>query len=200
MRVPRAGPLGRTHKTLLRYCEYRFTLDPGLVTAHQKVYSANGMWDPNFSGGGHQPLGFDQLMAMYNHYTVIGAKIAVRMFGIDSTYEGLLSIHLQSNSSAPPNIEQLIENGSVAYKFIGSRDSGTTAALTLKCNPAKYLGRSKPLSDPQLKGTATANPDEQVYFVISADAPSGTDISGMYGICSIEYLAVFHEPKLLAQS
>jgi len=38
---------------------------------------------PNVSLGGHQPRGFDQLMAVYETYTVLGSKISVNWM-----YEG----------------------------------------------------------------------------------------------------------------
>ena len=37
----------------------------------------NSLFDPNLSGLGHQPRGFDQLMAVYEKYTVVAAKITV---------------------------------------------------------------------------------------------------------------------------
>jgi len=38
------------------------------------LFSANGMYDPNITATGHQPYYFDQMTALYNHYTVIGSK------------------------------------------------------------------------------------------------------------------------------
>ena len=67
--------LGSKVKTKLRYVEY-FTLNPaaaGLPATH--VFSANGLYDPNITGVGHQPRGFDQLMALYDHYYVSRSKI-----------------------------------------------------------------------------------------------------------------------------
>ena len=41
--------------------------------------------DPNHTGVGHQPLYFDQLMTIYNHYIVIGAKITVKFTAYPAT-------------------------------------------------------------------------------------------------------------------
>ena len=53
----------------------QITLNPAAGTVSKHVFSANGLFDPNITGVGHQPRGFDQYMALYNHYTVIGARI-----------------------------------------------------------------------------------------------------------------------------
>ncbi len=48
------------------------TLNPGVAgVAAIQVMTANGLYDPDITGVGHQPRGFDQIMALYNHYTVV---------------------------------------------------------------------------------------------------------------------------------
>lgn len=202
VRVPRSAPMGRSYKTLLRYCELGIGLNPGAAGASaQHVFSCNGLYDPNITGTGHQPLGFDQLMQVYDHYTVIGAKINVQFQNVDATYAQLCTIHLQDNTGTSSDIRVLLENGNAIYTFVGTAGSGReTVALSLKCNPNKFLSRSKPLSDPDLKGTASANPTEQCFFVITVAPPNASDTSTVYLAVTVEYTVVFHEPKQLSLS
>ena len=55
-------------------CSIVYTGSSGMIT---HSFSANGLYDPNLAVGGHQPMGFDEQMAIYDHYCVLGAKITV---------------------------------------------------------------------------------------------------------------------------
>lgn len=62
-------PLSPTYKAVLPYFETGLSINPaagGVVGSY--VFQINGPYDPNVTGIGHQPLGFDQLMLMYEHY------------------------------------------------------------------------------------------------------------------------------------
>lgn len=202
VRVPRPGPLGRSHKTLLRYSEIGLGLNPGVAGASaQWIFSCNGLYDPDITGVGHQPAGFDQLMAMYDHYTVIGAKITVQFQNIDATYAQMCFLHVQDGTSTNIDARVLVENGQCTYTMLGAKGEGRTcASLSLKCNPARFLSRSKPMSDPELKGSASSNPSEQCFFVVTVAPPNASDTSTVYLFPVIEYVVVFHEPKQLALS
>ncbi len=41
------------------------------------VFSANGAYDPNITGTGHQMMGFDQMMLFYEQAVVVRSKIQV---------------------------------------------------------------------------------------------------------------------------
>lgn len=41
------------------------------------IVSANGMYDPNITGVGHQPLCYDEAFAKYTYYTVLSSEIKV---------------------------------------------------------------------------------------------------------------------------
>ena len=58
----------------MRYVE-EFELNPGLGSVASYVFRANGLYDPNYTGAGHQPYGFDQWMTYYNQFTVLGSKM-----------------------------------------------------------------------------------------------------------------------------
>lgn len=196
-------PLKRTLATTVRYFEPNFTLDPGVAgLAANYIFSANGLFDPNITGTGHQPLGFDQLMVMYNHYVVIGAAIKVEFWNEDATFTQLVSLSIQSSTTAPITATNLIEQGRCVWTTLGVANSGTDhGVLEMKINPNKFLNRTKPLSDPELKGSSSANPTEQAYFTLLCTPNNSTQNSSQVR-CSatIEYSTIFFEPKILTES
>lgn len=65
-------------------------------------YSINGMNDPNLTGGGHQPMGFDQFATLYNNYYVSGMKI--KLEGVQIAAGGYqVSLGALNNGVTPPN-------------------------------------------------------------------------------------------------
>lgn len=178
------------------------SIDPsvgGVVASY--VFSANGMYDPNISGVGHQPLGFDQLMAAYDHYTVIGSKITVTFTNTDSSNSQLAGIFLTRNSATENDYVKIIENGKGNYVRLGtSGKDNATATLSLSAPIANFLGISKIMSEADLKGTDAANPAQECYFHIWAAPGVSVDSSVVRCDVLIEYIAVFTEPKLLAKS
>lgn len=61
------------------------TLNPGAGTLVHHDFRLNSLYDPDLTGTGHQPRGFDQLMAFYQRYRVYGCKMDVCMLSPAAT-------------------------------------------------------------------------------------------------------------------
>lgn len=48
------------------------------------TFAGNSLYDPDITGTGHQPMGFDQWQGFYNKYTVYGSKIRATFCNVDS--------------------------------------------------------------------------------------------------------------------
>lgn len=107
---------GTQYTCQVRYFERGFSIDPaigGLASTH--VFSANGLFDTDITGVGHQPSGFDQLMTFYDHYTVTHAKITVTAQNSDATLSQLFGIYVQDNTVTVTDPRVIIENGMGVY-------------------------------------------------------------------------------------
>lgn len=196
------GPLGKMFKMSLPYVEPQSVLNPGLGGIPVFHYfSANGLYDPNITGGGHQPLGFDQVMPMYDHYTVIASKITVTFFNDDATNKQVVGIRLSDQASLPvtADVGNLMENGGGKYAWLNTKgNNGDMVTLTLGCSPKKFF--TKTLNDDTYKGSVSSNPADQVYFQIWTAPLTSVDSGLVYFNVRIDYIALFSEPKLLASS
>lgn len=191
------SPLPMKFKAVLRYSDpFEAFIPPQTGLSIGKVFSCNGIYDPDITRIGHQPSGFDQLMSMYDHYVVIGAKITTTFVNNDNNHGVVCAVDVRDRSTLEPDMRVTQESGTAKTAVLTSENSGRGAVtITYKINPNKFLGRSKPLADPQLKGSDQKNPDEQCYFHImlsSLDAGSvdSTTISSI-----LEYQVIFIEPK-----
>lgn len=200
--LTKSYPVGKTFKFRTRYVETLVSINPGAGgTADSHVFSMNGLFDPDITGAGHQPLGFDQLVGtMYNHYTVIGSRARITATNTDSTYAQTLVAHLKDTATVSTDISQVIENGLCRWTQLGTAQAGnSTKTLVLNCSPTKFFGR-KVLQDDVFRGDSSSNPSEQVYLHITGAPVNAVDSADMRLSVEIEYIAILTEPRELTQS
>lgn len=169
----------------------------GVATSN---FSCNGLYDPNLGGVGHQPLYFDQLSAIYNHYTVIASKMTVKATMPNSAGVAgmLLGIFINDDSSVTPTpFYARAEQPTAVYRNIGQAIGETV--LVKKWSAKENFGPGV-LGDPNLQGTSAANPTEQQVFTIFAQANDETSTNSILTLVTIEYDAVWQELKDIANS
>ena len=82
-----------------------FQLADAVTGLAYNVYNANGIWDPNFSATGHQPMGYDQWSTLYKTYRVKKCTIKAECANNQSTVPCLFII-------APSETTALLANAS----------------------------------------------------------------------------------------
>lgn len=191
--------LGRGHKCKLRY-ESIVHLTPSIDPGAHHIWRANDLFDPNYSGAGHQPRGFDQLMGMFDHFNVIGSKISVKFINNDSLVQGVLcSIVLRDSSTPIPNTTTLREYPGIASTVLGHSVSGRNmGTLSKGFSAKKFFGKS--LAADEQQGSSTASPLEQAYFFIGCTSQASGTVNSVECYVTIDYTAIFTEPKMPATS
>lgn len=195
-------PEARQHRTTLRYFGNFIALDPGAGgLAGNHVFSANGLFDPDITSTGHQPIGFDQFMVIYDHYTVVGAKITAYFQNLDSNYAQFATVTCRDDSTVSTDTREIVENGYLSMAYLGpTGNAKCIGTASTSVDVAKFLGRSNALADSQLKGTVGANPAEQVFFHISAFPVGLADAAVVRVNVIIDYDVIFHERTVLGPS
>lgn len=200
-----SAPVSKTQVTKLVFCE-QIALDPGVGLVSTATYNAGGCFDPRVAIGGLQPRGFDQWMAFYEHFVVLGSKITL-MFqttGLQpSDGNGIVGVYLKANSIQEiSTIPELIEQQNSVYKPISPiGGSNSTVIMQKNYSAKKFLGRASVLSDPTLKGTITADPTESAYYEIVVGASNnGDNLGSVRCLVKIEYIVALIEPKPLPSS
>ncbi len=189
----------------LRYCSTE-TLNPGVAgTVANHVYSANGLFDPNITGTGHQPMGFDQWMAFYNHYHVIGSKITVNFVSKgtttvdENTY--IVGVKVAPSTTLETSLSTVCENARTVFKPLTNSNAKGQTTVVRKFSAKKFFGRPSIISEDEFKGGTGTNPPEQAYFHIFAAPFDGTeDASPLEIFVTLEYIAILTEPIQLGAS
>lgn len=201
----RKNPLGNKLKATLKYVVVNADgswIDQVVngLTVDNYILRANGMYDPDYQIGGHQPIGFDQMMNMYHHFTVIGAKCKVTWANLsDQPIQCGISL-LASPSLTTTN--RSIENGQTILANIAPLGAGgSIKTLTYKFSSSKFFGRSSILSEDDFRGDASTDPVDQAYFHCwCRDIGNTVGDKNLKITATIEYIAVFTEPAHLPTS
>lgn len=170
----------------------------GILTINN--FTANGMNDPNISGLGHQPLYFDNIGLIYDHYTVIMSRIKVTFTNTSTVpVYGMVILNDDTSLANSTFYGQMEQTGS-KYVVLGTKDSGNdTKTVTKYFGLTKTYGKGK-LNDDLYRGSPSTNPSEQMYYSVICQSIDESTTSVVYASVEIEYVAVWSELNDLAQS
>lgn len=183
------------------YTEQTF-FNPATGAYNYYTWSCNDMYDPNVTGTGHQPYYFDQLSAIYNHYTVIGSRIKLTFIPVDvqpasGNVPANIGVFINDNStfSQTGAFQTLAEfaRGNGQSKWICA---GTTNNVYLNAKwSAKHKFGSGVLANNALRGASAGSPTEQQYYSVWFYNAHPTSTATVLVAVDIEYIAVWTERK-----
>lgn len=190
------------------YHDGPFTLDAGVFgTPATRQFRANSIFDPDFTGVGHQPLGHDQMAALYNRYIVIGSKITCKFWSDTTSSNQTAAVGIMANddttSGVIGNLSELLENGKLVHRFISHRaDITHPITLTYRWSAKKWFNVKDIKDNWTTYGAQIGfNPSDGCTFDIFNHCTSTlADPPALYCWVKIEYLVIFSQPKELAQS
>lgn len=190
------------HRSKLLYSDSRLITFSG-AASNAYVYSANGLFDPDITGIGHQPMGFDQLIALYEHYTVLNAKVTVSFVNESTTDPAYVGIAAFPDTTPETVPSKLVENGLLKRVYVAANSGNpkSNATLTFSVKISRINGRPESIvADDLFRGDSASNPSEQTYLhVFGYNLTNGNSVS-VRADTLIEYDAVFTEPRKLTQS
>lgn len=186
----------------------------GTAASYELQFRGNSVFDPDKSGVGHQPMGFDQWSAFYDHYYVKSVEATVYFESVASGKGPSQVLLTPSRSNTSPYA------GSVGQDLIWERyysaphghhmRVGTHALLTSsgvsnggpKTIKGKwYTKEMLPNYDPdEASAAVTANPTDEYYLYLDVVFPLTISDSTFYMYIVLKYDVMFSEPKLLGSS
>lgn len=165
-----------------------------------QLFSCNSLYDPDATGAGHQPMYFDQLSALYDHYTVIGSRIIYRIVpaGTSVQHPYRVIVWINDDTTTTGSSTDIAENKFAKTRICTGGINPSQIVLTNRWSAKKFFG--PPLANDELKGTPSSNPTEQSYYQINVRSLDGVNSVDLYAHVEIEYIAIWRELKELAGS
>jgi hypothetical protein len=172
----------------------------GAITSTQ-VFRANDLFDPDFTGTGHQPMGFDQLMTWYNHFCVTSCRIKL-VFKNTASSSPTVAFRVDGDSTALTVIDRIVEAGGAVTECLELKGAyGANKVISAGLDICKLQGVSKGAitADSTLRGNAAASPTEISYIHITMWDTAGTTGSMECDVV-LEQTATFTEPRDITES
>ena len=188
-------------KQVFTTLKYRYTgvLNPGAGgTNSVQIFRCNSVYDPDATGVGNQPRGYDEWSALYNHMNVKRSKITVEYHNGDATYEQQVGIALRDGIATETNPIDYSEQMGVTRMLGRVGSSHNHIVLTKKWDCYKDLGVS--YTNQKNQHSSSSNPGDGQYFHVYSGNPWGSDPSNAYISVTIYYDVLFSELKDLTQS
>lgn len=165
------------------------------------VYSANGLYDPDISGTGTQPMGFDQMMVFYEHYTVFSARIRVTFRNFSTAIAPVVYIAARGDTTVFTDPLQIMETGNtVSTQLMPANITGSLKELTMTVRVAAFLGFDDLMDSNVARGDIASNPTEGVFFHVGAFYNETAAAGTVTFQVRLEYDAVFSEARVITPS
>lgn len=183
----------------LRYQSDTITLTCTSGVAQFYQFNLNGLFDPNLTGTGHQPLGYDSVKLLYNRYRVDRASYELNFVNTSSVLPINFSYGYNPSTSGPVSGTQ-----TEAKNWFKGTGGANNTAISIKGKTSLWkaasVTKARWKTDDIYTATISANPGTtptlQIY-VEPYDQSTTTTIKIAFNMI---YHAHFYEPIYLATS
>jgi hypothetical protein len=201
--------LGVWRRQIFRYCsEITINTGTGIIGSH--VFRANDLYDPDYTGTGHQPYGFDSTMAFFDHFTVTGARIKVQWHTSSTSsaipaWCGILLSDSGARATGANSVEHLLESpltGPVLpVGLVGAPNGESSQVVQYKSfDASRFFHRTNIVGAADYRGSASASPAESAFFEVFACSIYGNDPGTVTALVTVDYDATLTEPAVVSQS
>lgn len=182
-------------------CKYSELFSSSAVASNDTVFRINSAYDPNYSGTGHQPIGYDELTAFYANYLVTGCKLKVTVMSVSlaATAADVQFTVLPNNDPTVFTSYQLIAEQPYALtRYMGSAYSQGIRTIKYYVRPHKILGVSvqKYNTDDQYSALVSANPAVECYWHIFQSDLSADNLNITFKVDCTYYVKFFGRKAL----
>lgn len=192
-------PIAQRYITKLKYSE-ALSLNVTLGVPNVYRFNLNSLFDPNRTGAGHQPYGFDQLTPLYNRYRVISCAYMVSLVTA-SNYLQAAALPTNSPTTTFNSVDHMRE--SPRARYILQAPNAPIKTLRGKVYIPSLLGRTKAqyMADDNYQAIYNQNPAELAILDIGV-APVGSDVQNFgYALnITLIYTAEFFDIQQQDQS
>lgn len=201
MSVKGQTPFPDVYRCKMKYHHTKTVSTGGLNKIQFEGIAANGLYDPDLNTGGQQPVGFDELSAIYSQYVVRGCKVEATFFSNETNTRCIVGVFANTNTlhhAVLSDVNPLLCQKYVKHSNLGVSTSGqSVATVSMYKSTSEVVGQRE--IDPSDFGSATsANPTKLWYydiFVASADDSDAT-ITCEFNV-SVTYYVDFYDQKYL---
>jgi len=157
----------------LKYTDFRTVTASGNVASYG--YRQNSVFDPDYTGVGGQPNGFDQFKVIYQYYRVVMVEVRITWMDVTSSARALCVLGATADSSSPSTGELLGQTNFSRSGLVGTQTDTASQFLRVRTSQLAGVDDQSILADDTYKADVGANPGRVFYIWCMADTSGSTD-------------------------
>lgn len=165
-------------------------------------FTCNNMYDPNNTGVGHQPLYFDQLAQLYDHFYVISSKIKFTVIPQGTSVQAPFRLFAQVNDDTTVSAgtgDAVVEQTTGQSRYCTGGLNPSKEVIYMKYDGLEKWGQAL-LSNSRQRGNDAGGPSEQSHFELNLNSCDNSSTVSVHVMAEIEFTAIWVEGKDTAQS
>lgn len=181
---------------LITKLKYRTKVAALSIPTDNKTFAINGLFDPDISGTGHQPLAFDQFMSFYGRYEVKASKISAQILLNSNSQDPQFVAIYPSLLNAPFSTvsDTIMEQPYVKWKYVNQTANVDRAYIKNYISVKKLNGRST--ASESFIGNLATNPANTFYWQILLHNEDGNNLTADINVVITYYCRFFHRINL----
>lgn len=178
--------------------EYTDTVALSAAFADQRTYAFNDLYDPNVTGVGAQPVGFDQWSSLYGRYFVTGCRFTTELHNLSAAVPVIIVAYPSTDATALTATADAAGQP-YARTLTASGTSGIAyARFTHNHSTTKIVGRD--ITSINFTGAAAASPANRVYHQIVIGSADGSTNYNIILRVRMVFKVRFYQKIALARS
>lgn len=192
-------------RVVLKY-NFRCAVISAVGALSLQVFSANGMFDPDITGVGGQPLGYDQWSAFYQRYRVLASSCEATWSTPDAGSNDAQTLRIclvpSSIASTFTNFEAAASQPYAKSRYVNGVIPNGAAILRSTMESAVMNGMTKQgiLTNDETSALTSANPSDQWYWHCYMSTVDSTASASGFVFGTVYYLVDFFDRNLLSLS
>lgn len=159
-----------------------------------QVFRGNSLYDPDFTALGHQPLYFDQYMAIYERFRVLGSKIIIKVVNNSPGSSAIAVLHADTDPLAVVSFFPISEQPHTKISRFIPVSARLPVSLGMRKSSCEILGLSSAqIWDDDYSGTASGNPTKMWYYNVYVQTSDFTQNIQAQLEVTIHYDVVFSD-------
>lgn len=185
---------------VMRYVS-NLTLSSGVVTYTEHTFRGNSIFDPDFTGVGHQPMGHDEWSVLFGRYRVIAYRVRVDATNLATDPCQMIVVPTEFSTTIA-SINAAREQYMARFKTLSPTGEGQTVGVIQMpwINCAQFKGEKGMKYDKDFTAAFGANPVQDVYFKVGVANQAGAANLNMEFTVTIEYKVQLYDRNILSSS
>lgn len=179
----------------------RLTLNPTNDIGAVHLLRPDSIFDPDSTGGGHQPWGHDQLTPLYTKYRVVACKMKFKFIPFSTNVVPLaVGATIRRDGSTEADITDYVEGGPYTkWRYIGAENTNG-AYFSMTYRPRILHGKSFGDDDFASVGASPTSTAAYCHVWVARPGAATTDSTGCSCDVVMDFWVQLTESKNVGQS